>query len=439
MATYEIPTTKGYQTVHAPNKQAAIGQVPGATLNQTAQQSVQSFVKKGNNTIDASRIGNTNTATIPSPITSNTAQVNLATNVDGVIGSLPSVTTPETPVETEAQKSRSSILDRISQAIGLSKEKGTRTADLNEEEGVFAKKKLATDIENEAIAKSRSYDKQIEKIRENRTGMLADAVEQEVAKVERLKNSELADISIRYKVAAGDYTGAVEIVNSKIEAEFEPLENEIQSLTALYGLYADDMTESEKVQANAAIQEKRDAIDYQRQLARDKILQQYDLQTIAYQEGFNNGGTGGNSDIDAYVLAYQSGQIPLTQVPQKIRGQVLSTAQSSGTNRMLELLDQYRGILSGLNFLTANTPNKKAALNSLKGQITAEYKQQKQLGTLDAGVQALIDKIIPDPSKLSVSSLSNKAQVAALDNFIKNQGGNKPTTPTEEDPLGLGI
>lgn len=289
--TYEIPTNNGYQTVQATDKQSAISQVPGATLNPTSQQSVQSYIKNGSNTMDASRIGTASTATVPSPYTSNTAQTKLATTVDGVLGSLPSVTAPETPAETESQKARTSLLDRITSAIGGLSGKGSRTSELNEQEGVFDKKKLATEIENEAIAKSRSYDKQIEKIRQNAGGLFGGAVEQEIANVERLKNSELADIAIRYKVAAGDYNQAVEIVQSKVDAEFEPLQDEITNLTNLYNLYADDMTESEKMQANAAIQEKQSAIDYQRQIARDKLLHQYNLSEKAGSGGGVTDGT----------------------------------------------------------------------------------------------------------------------------------------------------
>lgn len=134
-------------------------------------------------------------------------------------------------------------------------------------------------------------------------------------------------------------------------------------------------------------------------------------------------------DLLSYVTAYQGGQIPLTQVPQKIRGQVLAQVQSSGYNKMLDLLGQYKDKMTGLNFFSANSPTNKALLGSLKGQITAEYKQQKQLGTLDAGVQNLIDQIIPDPSNISISSLNNTAQVEALNNFIKNQGGGSTPAP----------
>lgn len=84
---------------------------------------------------------------------------------------------------------------------------------------------------------------------------------------------------------------------------------------------------------------------------------------------------------------------------------------------LVGLLDDYKKEIEGINFLQANSPAKRTAINSLKGRITAEYKQAKQLGTLDAGVQKLIDSIIPNPGSLAVSSLNNAAQVKAINDF----------------------
>lgn len=91
----------------------------------------------------------------------------------------------------------------------------------------------------------------------------------------------------------------------------------------------------------------------------------------------------------------------------------------TATNSLVSLLGQYKTAITGLNYFTANTPENRTKIGSLKGQITAEYKQAKQLGTLDNGVQALVDKIIPDPGSLSISSLDNAAQVKAIDDFTK--------------------
>lgn len=132
---------------------------------------------------------------------------------------------------------------------------------------------------------------------------------------------------------------------------------------------------------------------------------------------------GMSADTLAYVSAVRNGTLGIDKVPQKIRGEVLAQVQASGSSKMLDLLNEYKSTISGLNLITANLPNKKALINTQRGQLIAEYKQQKQLGTLDLGVERLIDKIIPDPSKPGITSFSNKAQVDAIDNFIKNVGG----------------
>lgn len=89
----------------------------------------------------------------------------------------------------------------------------------------------------------------------------------------------------------------------------------------------------------------------------------------------------------------------------------------TASNNLVGLLDDYKKEIEGIGFLKANSPSKRTAIASLKGRITAEYKQAKQLGTLDAGVQKLIDSIIPNPGDFSISSLNNAAQVKAIDDF----------------------
>lgn len=109
---------------------------------------------------------------------------------------------------------------------------------------------------------------------------------------------------------------------------------------------------------------------------------------------------------------------------------------------LLSLLGQYRTELAGSNTLSRFlSPSKTTQLNTLKGQITATYKKQQQLGTLDAGVQKLIDSIVPGAG-LNVGNLSTDAQLRALDNFIMNQGGILDATSgtgslTGQTPSGL--
>lgn len=94
------------------------------------------------------------------------------------------------------------------------------------------------------------------------------------------------------------------------------------------------------------------------------------------------------------------------------------------TANLVSLLNDYKSAITGVGFFSANRPAKRTELLNLKGRIAAEYKQAKQLGTLDAGVERLINQIVPDPGKLSISSLSNEAQIKAIDDTIKDFAGN---------------
>jgi hypothetical protein len=250
--------------------------------------------------MSASDLGNGSTAYTP-PVNNKSAQTGLSVANTALAENITSSQEQAQAEQTAPKNDRSGILASIKAGIDQLRGKGDRTAELNQEEGTFQKKQQATKLEGDYISKQRAYDKQIEKIRENKGGMLESAVEAEVANVERQKNSELADISIQYKIANGAYTDAVEIVNAKVAAEFEPIQNEIDSLSNLYQLYADDLTESEKIQVQANIQEKQSALDYQRQLARDKTLHQYQLSEIAYRNSFEDKPTPSSASVSSTV------------------------------------------------------------------------------------------------------------------------------------------
>lgn len=373
--------------------------------------------------------------TYPAPVQQNVAATALASNLassysaaetgiqDAEAAAKTAANTPPAPADTGLKASLAKIL-------GLSNdlaEKSGRAFEIQNEEGVFTKKKEALRLNNEILAKTKFYDKKIEEIRKNPQGKFGQAVEQDVANIERQRNSELADLAIQSKVANDDYKGAFDIAQAKVDAEFEPIQAQIDTLKTYYSLAQNDMTESEKLAAQTEIKKQEDELAFKRE-----------KELIGYRaaiDAASGAGGEGDADVIAYTAALQNGSATLAQIPQKLRGQVLANVQSTGTNKLLGLLSQYRDTVKGLNFFTANTPGNKALLNTLKGQITAVYKQQQQLGTLDNGVQTLVDRIIPDPSQLSISSLSNKAQIEAIDNFIKNQGGTPETQSDDPEYL----
>lgn len=113
---------------------------------------------------------------------------------------------------------------------------------------------------------------------------------------------------------------------------------------------------------------------------------------------------------------------------------------------LVNLLIQYKDILDNTSALSlALSPNTKAVADNLVSQITAEYKQAKKLGTLDAWVQKLIDWLL---GKWwwwkDLTRYSNEAQWEAVKSFMSSLWYKASETETTtqidgNDPLWLWI
>jgi hypothetical protein len=253
------------------------------------------------------------------------------------------------------------------------------------EEDVFDKKSQVRKLENDIIAKTRAYDKQIEKLRLNSEGKFGGAVEQDIANLERQKNSELADMAIQYKVAAGDYNQAFEIAQAKVDAEFEPLKNEIASLTQLYNLYQNDLTESEKMQVQAQIQEKQAQLNF----GREKEL-------LKYKDEIEQA-----NPMFAAELALKNAQIG--KINSEINPQVTTSGELEQIDTVDSLLKNEGGLRAavGPNFLARGgaAPGKRkeflAGAQQLTSQLTIQNLQKAKangatFGALSEGELSLV-------------------------------------------------
>lgn len=151
---------------------------------------------------------------------------------------------------------------------------GARSLEIQQQERVFDKKAQAKKLENEILSRSQAYEKQIREAQKNPEGKSWGAMEAGVNDLRRQSAQELADLSIAYKVANDDYAGAWEIAQAKIDAEFEPLQQRLETLKTYYQLAQNDMTESEKMQAQQKIREQESALDFER----TKQLKAYEQQ-----------------------------------------------------------------------------------------------------------------------------------------------------------------
>lgn len=81
-------------------------------------------------------------------------------------------------------------------------------------------------------------------------------------------------------------------------------------------------------------------------------------------------------------------------------------------------------------------PAARADAESALGQITAELKTFKELGTLDKGVEALVDKMIQNPTNFFSFDSSNQAKIMNFEKYIKD-GLNKKAQVLGLKPQGV--
>jgi hypothetical protein len=192
---------------------------------------------------------------LPTPTNTTTARTNFAaqmgTNV-GVMGTNNAEASKETPIQDNTNRTMT-LLEKL----GL---KGARTNEIQQDFGVSDKRKAARQIENEALQVQKQYKDLIEeKIRQS--GGTLSGTSESIRALERERDSRLADKSISYKIANDDYRGASEDAQAAIAAEFEPLENELDTRFKLFDVLKDDLTEKETLDYQNKLKQDNEALD----------------------------------------------------------------------------------------------------------------------------------------------------------------------------------
>ena len=238
--------------------------------------------------IDPTIIG-TQPLAIPNPIQNTTAQNNLQTKVDttfnnaqtGVPAGWDAVTyanfkaanpnlepTPEDTARMQAAGTpggqRQGFASQLQDIFTKQGTKTARTNEIQQQEGVQQKKDIVRGLENQALALDNSFNKRVTSLLGD-GGMTREQAAPQVQELQRMQNSQKADLAIQSQVAQGNYQSAYEIAQSKVEAEFAPLDAQLNNLKTQIDLFQNDMTASEKMKADQAYQTQRDALDFARQ------------------------------------------------------------------------------------------------------------------------------------------------------------------------------
>lgn len=256
---------------------------------------------------------------IPPRKTSDTANIELGASIAGAM--LPPTNselnasglyTPAKQSETDATK------QRINELMGQAKNKATDTATINEQNQISQKEQAYRDASNAYLRKKATYQQEIEKIYSD-PYITREQAQQKVSEISRIQNADLANLAIESNIAQGNYQGALDLADRAIKAKYEPIEAEIKNLKDLYTLYQNDMTESEKLLAQQAYQEKQNEIDFNRE-----------KELIAYKErvtGKSGGGTGTLSSLAQSVIDNPSLFYNFTPTQ---KAQIIGELQSGG-------------------------------------------------------------------------------------------------------------
>lgn len=136
---------------------------------------------------------------------------------------------------------------------GLNSQLGTqndvRTV-LNSQFGVDTKQQNYIDAFNQYNSKKVSYDQQIEKMY-NAPGVTREQADQSVKEIQRENNADLANLAVVTQAAQGNYTTALDIVQRKMDAQFKPIQEQIDNYKSIIESPNSNLTKSQEAQINA--------------------------------------------------------------------------------------------------------------------------------------------------------------------------------------------
>lgn len=273
-SSYSVPkanTTSPLKQLTQTKYPQSVAPVAPIKTTTTPTQFVANPARTPVNVISATNL-NTQPVTKPqiTPIT--TAQNNLKSSVNLYSASPTELTTPTPTPTTSVKSERDTTLSRIKELVGMQGSKATDTTKAQEEVQLAQKREALNKANTAQLRLDQAYEKEIEEIQKNSQGSLDIGVKQRLGDAERAYLDKKADIAIDRLASQGDVETALKIVEDKINAKYEPIDNEIKNLQTYLQIYGNDMTESEKLQVQSQIQEQQAQANF----ARNKELSAYE-------------------------------------------------------------------------------------------------------------------------------------------------------------------
>lgn len=191
-----------------------------------------------------------------------------------------------------------SIADQIQSAITEEGTEGNVENQLNQQAGVDTLQQNKTDAYN-AYIKAQTDQRNTLATMTNGSGMDKFGFDSTAAAYKSQTDANIANLSVASNLASGQYTDAVDSVTKKLDAQFTPLKDQVTMLEALNTTENNDMTDSEKLEAQTkADQLKTDSANVQ--------TAAHDIQTTLLKNGTYAQAA---PKIDAIVQDYANGKV----------------------------------------------------------------------------------------------------------------------------------
>lgn len=201
-----------------------------------------------------------------------------------------------TETDTKPKDSKNEMLTFYQDLL---KEQGTQadfTEKAQKEVQLEERRQELADINARALTRKRQLEKEIETIRTD-PGKTKAFVNQEISEKTRKANQELADLAIQQSVALGNVDTALQIVQDKVSAKFDPIAQQLTGVKDFMTLYNDDLTSSEKILLQSQISQQESQLEAQ--MEEEKLQGQASV----YQNMLSNG-TITPDKIPQEVLSY---------------------------------------------------------------------------------------------------------------------------------------
>jgi hypothetical protein len=264
----------------------------------------------------------------------------------------PSVTSPTgTTVDTNGnavvippktdttQTNYQSIIQKLGLAGDTLATKPEVTKQLQDEQQLALKTEQATKDYNAYNQKKLQYQQQIEAM-QNTGGGTTAGLQQATADFSRKANADLANLAIQAQSSQGLLSAAQQTIKDKLDAQFQPIVDQINFLGTFAQLNQNDLTEKEQFQLQQQSEQKKTDLASITKTADD--LHQAMLQNNAPQSVYsaidkitNDYVAGKITAQDAqskmYSAAGQYGMTPNTEIRQLDNGQTVIIDKNTGT------------------------------------------------------------------------------------------------------------